>query len=295
MSDQELIDVLEKSGDYRVLRRVDLSGLPTEEQTKFDFDLSCVVVLDLETTGLDPERHAIVELAMRTVWIDVDFNVVALGTSLSWLEDPGEPLSPEIQRLTGLTDADLLGRAIDAAAVSREVLRASLVVSHHARFDRKFFEARFPLLKDLPWGCSCHEVDWPARGFDGRALGSLLTQVGRFSLDAHRAGADVDALITLLMHRFADTGNTVLAELDETSGRETHLIHAFGASFDMKNALKDRGYRWDPQQCVWWCEVEEKDFEDEKRWLLANVYAPRHLPTAKGPRVHRITRRERHR
>jgi len=294
MSDQEIIEELERSGDYKILRRIDLSGLPVVDVPS-DFSLQCAVVLDVETTGLDPYRNSIIELAMRAVWHDEDFHVVALGEPRAWLEDPGELLSPQIVSLTGLTDPDLRGQIIDAEVVAHEVSRAGLVIAHGAGFDRAFFERRFPALKDLPWACSCGEVPWQGRHFDGRGLKALLAQAGFFMPQAHRAGADVDALIALLAHTFADSGRTVLAELVDVSSRTTFRLAAVGANFDVKSELKERGYRWNARECFWWREVEETHLEAEKAWLAASVYAPRHYPSAAGPRVERITSRERHR
>ncbi|PPQ39566.1 DNA polymerase-3 subunit epsilon [Rhodoblastus acidophilus] len=293
MSDHdEVIEVLEKTGDYRVLRRVDLSAIPVVD-IPADFSLQCVVVLDAETTGLDPDRCSIVELALRAVWYDEEFRVVALGEPRSWLEDPGEPLSSEIQKLTGLNDADLHGKVIDAAAVMDIVSQATLVVSHNALFDRRVFEKRFPLLRNLPWACSCREIRWAERGFDGRGLGSLLMQSRLFSDKAHRAGADVDAVIVLLMQRHQD--QTALAELVAAAGRTTWRVSAIGAHYDLKTYLKERGYFWNPRECFWWRELEESQLEAEKAWLASAVYAPRHYPSAPAPAIERITSRERHR
>lgn len=290
---EEMAERLEEAGSYRILRRVDLSKIAHARDVEADFDLSAGLALDMETTGTDPERDSIVALAARVFWFR-DGEIVALGDCGSWLEDPGAPLSAAVGRLTGLADDDLRGQRIDEEAFGKLLLPVDFVVGHNAGFDRKFFEARFPMWRGLAWACSMSEIAWQAHGFDGRGLKGLVMQAGWFSERSHRAGADVDALIALLTHRFGDDGRTALAEMVETARRATWRVVAQGANFDVKSDLKSRGYRWDPRACVWWREVEEGDLASEKDWLAANVYAPRHYPLLPGPAVERVTWRERH-
>ena len=48
------------------------------------------------------------------------------------------------------------------------------------------------------------------------------------------------------------------------------------ASFDQKDVLKRRGYRWDPgddgRPKAWWTEVDEEDVASELRFLETEVY-----------------------
>lgn len=60
------------------------------------------VALDLETTGLDPERDAIIEIGA------VKFRGDEVLEEFSTLINPGRPLPHEISLLTGLTDDELL-------------------------------------------------------------------------------------------------------------------------------------------------------------------------------------------
>jgi DNA polymerase-3 subunit epsilon len=223
------IAAIEATGDFRLLRRLRVEDLSRVESPSFT-DLR-VVALDVETTGLDPAYDRIVELAARPFWANPETcEVINVEPPCSWLEDPGQALSPEIKGLTGLADADLVGQAIDERAAVGLLVSADLIVAHHAVFDRPFVERRLPAAAGRRWACSCVEPGWRAHGFDGRALGWLLMQAGLFqSGRSHRAGVDVDALIGLLAHRLP-SGSTVLKELYETASRPTLRFRAVGVS-----------------------------------------------------------------
>lgn len=104
-------------------------------------------------------------------------------------------LAPEITRITGITDEMLEGQRIDRDAALTMLSSAELLVAHHAVFDLAFAKKRLRQIKESAWACSCHEVDWAERGYEGRALGWLMSQSGLFT-DTHRAAADVWALFT---------------------------------------------------------------------------------------------------
>lgn len=273
--------------DFRLLRRLSVTEGRTGDGDPEAPNVG--IVVDVETTGLDPESDVVIELALRRIRFDDDGRVTEIGRAWSWLEDPGRSLSQEIVKLTGLTDADLAGRSIDDAAAARLLRSADLVVAHNASFDRPRVERRLPAAAGLRWACSLAEIDWRGRGFEGRGLGHLLTQAGLFH-EAHRAPDDVDAVIGLLRHRFGD-GSTALGELVATSWRPGWIARAVGASYDGKDDLKRRGYRWNGR--AWWREVADDARDAEAVWLDARIYAPGARAKAVGPEWERVTNKER--
>lgn len=270
--------------DTRTLRRLAIEPGPTGEESAGPDSVAAVV--DVETTGTNPSHDRIIELAIRTVRFDDNGVITEIGRVDRWLEDPGWSLDPEISRLTGLTDSDLLGQEIDVGAAARVLNRADVVIAHHAAFDRKFVEKRLFLARGLPWACSCREIDWPARGFDSRGLGWLLCQMGWFHA-GHRACGDVDALIALLQHRDS-LGRTALRELIDTAATPGWIVRAVGASFDVKDRLKGNGYRWDPACRVWFKEINDVERLAEESWLASNVYTPSARPRAYEPQFEAV-------
>ena len=273
----------------RVLHRLDVREGTTGRGD--DCNTRVGVVVDVETTGTIVMLGAIIELALRSFRFDRNGVVTYIEPVYSWREDPGVPLSSETAAITGLSDADVVGERIDDAEATRLLRSASLVIAHHAGFDRPYVERRLEEVRGLDWACSFRQVDWRARGFDGRTLGYLLHQAGYFHV-GHRAAADVDALLQLLQHQSTD-GKTVIAELVERAEKPSWIVRAEGAAFAAKDTLKERGYRWDADRRTWWIEVEDQARTPEEFWLARNVYAAGLGSRAMGPEFEQVTAAER--
>lgn len=269
--------------DYRVLRRV------PDQHAAGVFEVPPggmrIAIVDCETTGLSPAADSIIELAVMIVIVDASGHVVGHEEPVSWLEQPMFDLAPEITRITGITDEMLEGQRIDRDAALTMLSSAELLVAHHVVFDLAFAEKLLPEIKGSAWACSCHEVDWAERGYEGRALGWLLNQSGLFT-DTHRAAADVWALFTLLTLPDMD-GGTALQELIAVSKRSTVRIEATGSRIEDKEWLKRWGYAWDAGNRVWHKTISANVVDTECEQLaLIHVHHPNLIEQ---------TARERHR
>lgn len=279
------VELLKASPDHRVLRRIGEATL-TVPPVPDGVPTRVGVVVDVETTGLDPARDSIIEFAAQRFRFDATGRITALGVARVWREDPGRPLDAAIMKLTGLTDADLAGQMIDTAEATKMLRTAAVIISHHSAFDAPRLEARLPDAAGRAWACTLNDVDWPGLGFDGRGLGYLLAQAGWFYAQ-HRAEADIGALLHLLAHECPD-GTTVLGNLIARAEQPTVRIDAIDTPYSVKDALKARGYAWDPTRRFWWIEVTEAAAEAEQIWLQRNGC---HRP----PRLTPVTWFERHR
>lgn len=276
---------LEQFPSYRVLRALNVNA-GSDSLAPLRSGERIAVVVDSETTGLDPVEDRLIEIAAQRFTFDETGQINSIESVRSWLEDPGRTLPDKIVELTGLTDSQLAGRRFDEAELLAHLESADLIIAHNAAFDRPFFDSRFPELRGRRWACSLSQLDWSALGFEGRALGHLVMQSGWF-FEGHRAGADVNAL-TVLLSNIAPDGRTVFSHLLEACNGETVRIEAIGAPFEVKESLKQRGYRWDGNGRFWWRELNSEAASEEFEWLDGHVYFGRG-----GPRTSTITARER--
>lgn len=248
-----------------------------------------VAVIDVETTGTDPLVDQVIDLGYVILQVDAEGDIVDILAVRAALADPGTPLPERISRLTGLTDNDLRGKAIDLDLVEDDFAQVDVFVAHNARFDASFIRQLLPSTARAAWACSLNDFDWLMdAGLDGRALGHLLAQAGFYN-DGHRALADVISLIHLLAYPLP-TGGTVMRALLANASQDTWRVEAMRAPFSARAILKARGYRWDIAARVWWTEVKDGAIEAEELWLFRHV-----LPDGPSPRLVSMTWHQRHR
>lgn len=264
---------LEQNPDYRVLRR--LAPVLHYERTA-QGPVMRVLVLDTETTGLDHGRDKIIELAMLRVNVDTTTGLpVGEVVVFDELEDPGQPISKEVQALTGISNDMVQGKHLDEARIAALLEGVDLVIAHNAAFDRPFCEARIPAFSNLAWGCSFAEIDWKSEGHGSAKLEYLALEKGWF-YDAHRAETDCHALLAVLCEPLPSSRQSGLAKIIASSQGPSYRLQATQAPFDAKDALKSRAYRWNAEQRVWHTRLDsEEQLGAECAWLKTNVYAGR--------------------
>ncbi len=262
---------LETHPDYRVLRRL---------QPRLDWPESVpgqtvrhVLLLDTETTGLNQAKDKIIELAMLRIAVDVASGLpVGLAQVYDGLEDPGAPISREIEMLTGISTAMVRNQRLDEARIAELLADVDLVIAHNADFDRPFAEARIPQFCNLAWACSLADIDWKEQGRNSAKLESLALELGYF-YDAHRAEIDCHALLAILARPLPRSNSTGLAHLMIKAEQPSYRLYANNAPFDAKDKLKARGYRWSVEQKVWNTRINGMSaLQAECDWLKANAY-----------------------
>jgi DNA polymerase-3 subunit epsilon/ATP-dependent DNA helicase DinG len=95
-----------------------------------------MVALDIETTGLDPNRDAIIEIAA------VRFSGHRVEAEWNKLVNPGRPIPAMITQLTGISN-EMVRNAPPLKAVIREFadfVGDDPVVGHNVRFDLGFLQ-----------------------------------------------------------------------------------------------------------------------------------------------------------
>lgn len=229
-------------------------------------------VLDVETTGMVAQSDKIIEVGIRTFRFHRETGqVLSRDEGYGELQDPGEPISPEITRITGITDAMVQGKHIDWNRAHALLEQAQIVIAHNASFDRPFVDKICTISGSKIWGCSFRHIDWREKGFPSQKLEILAIYHGFFN-DAHRALADADTLLHLLHMPDPQLGTPYLKELLGNARRRSALILAVNSPFETKGILRERGYRWNSERKVWLLSVYADQCEAEKEWLTQNVY-----------------------
>lgn len=275
---EALASILEASGAYRVLRRLEpRTPTPAPDGERVRLGL----FVDVETTGLDHRQDEIIELAM------IPFRYGETGTLFEVLEpfhayrQPSRPIPPDITALTGIDDDVVAGKMIDPDVVGAFAAPAALVVAHNAAFDRRFLERLSPAFSTKPWACSMRQVDWASEGFEGVKLAYLAANAG-FFYDRHRATNDCLAALELLARPLPRSGVSGLTALLDQARRPSWRLSAEGAPFAMKDQLKARGYRWSGEEGVpprcWYIDVSDADLAEEQRFLAVEIYVGDQAP-----------------
>jgi len=268
-----LAQQLERHPDYRVLRRL-VPQLQFGAAT--GSSIQRLLVLDTETTGLEHSRDKIIELALLRVDIDTATGLPCGSVQVyDGLEDPGQPIPDIVRKITGIDDSMVVGQKLDEARIAELLDGVDLVVAHNAGFDRPFVEARLPAFVAKAWACSFADIDWKQEGRDSAKLTALALDLGVF-YDAHRAEMDCHALLAVLQATMPVAGHTGLAHLLTAAEGTRFRLQATGAPFDAKDALKERGYRWDGANKVWHTRLDdEASLQLECDWLAVQVYRGR--------------------
>lgn len=223
------------------------------------------LILDVETTGINPEEDKIIEIGLLEFGLIEGDGEPHIMNLYGALEDPGQPLSPEIQKLTGLNDAVLSGQRISWDYVRGLMQRAAIVVAHNAEFDRSFIERRPELAEVKPhWACSMKHIDWEAKGFRTRALNYLAADHGFVNPFAHRALFDCATTFRLVSPYFN--------ELVQRSYLREVRVSAVQAAFEMKDKLRNNRYRWDNQRRCWFKDILEDALHSERDFLQKEIY-----------------------
>jgi ATP-dependent DNA helicase DinG len=183
------------------------------------------VALDLETTGLDPERDAILEVGavrFRVLFSDGTVRTHVLDTWSS-LINPGRPIPIHIQQLTGIMHEDVLQAPRFSQVISplHRFVQHQPLVGHNVAFDLSFLRSHnVPLANPAVDTFELAGILMPhAARYSLSRLGKAL---GLQDLGSHRALDDARAtqqLFVALLELASQLPRTVLQEINRLAAR----------------------------------------------------------------------------
>lgn len=187
------------------------------------------VFLDVETTGLNPSRDRITEIAV--VYSD---GINILKTE-STLVNPECRIPAMITSLTGITN-DMVAKAPKFSAIAKwliEAIQDALVIGHNVRFDHGFLSAEFSRIGyplRIQTACTLRlakhhlKEKQPSYG-----LGKLCAHLGIQQQSAHRAAADAEASAKLFSLLYANSGCERFEDFINLESRKLALPPQMGA------------------------------------------------------------------
>lgn len=172
-----------------------------------------IVIFDTETTGLLKPDNSPLEAQPKII----EFYGVAVNEDFEILDEvnefiyPGEPVSKEITRITGIKDSDLKGKpefGHFAERINNLFKDADLSVAHNIAFDNGMLEVEMKRL-DMIRNLAVHDLCTvnhllPIYGYR-ISLSALYKKLFNTFFKAHRAKNDVFALITIF-HKLIENG-----------------------------------------------------------------------------------------
>lgn len=171
-----------------------------------------LVFLDIETTGLNPDTHEIIELG--AILVEQTFDATGRGNlrvlkEAEWKIIPEhiETADPEALRINGYSQEDWknavsLNRALTEF---KELARGGIAVGHNVSFDLSFIEKAFRKEK-LVYPLHYHKLDtislayaklWDKKDAQTFSLKALCEYFGIVNEKAHTALADTRATLAL--------------------------------------------------------------------------------------------------
>lgn len=149
-----------------------------------------LLVLDCETTGMDPEVDKVVELAGAVI----DLKKSRVSETFSALVDPGMPIPPDAMGVHHILDRQVAGKPTLRETKDKFVAAMTpfIPVAHNAEFDSKFIDIGID-----DWICTfrCAKHIWPdCPSFSNQTLRyylKLFKEPEAKAMPPHRAKADV--------------------------------------------------------------------------------------------------------
>ena len=219
--------------------------------------LNPVLILDTETTALDPKEGHCIEVAVSLY----DTEAGGVLESYSSLIRAEENPAVHVNRIT----PSLLRMAPPAQEVWARIRelgeKVDLVLAHNASFDRAW--AVEP--QNKRWICTMHDLAWSCKpDLDARmSLVQLLLAHGLGVSHAHRAAVDVES-ITRLLDRVEETrcmtGISILSLLAGALAPRSRLIAL--VNFAEKEKPKAKGFSWNAETKEWCKSVPSEKVEE---------------------------------
>lgn len=219
-------------------------------------------IIDLETTGVDPAEHSIIEIASVDLRQDR-----TIGNHQSTLVNPHRDVPPESSAVHHLIGDDLVN-APDLADVLERFTGAGAYIAHNCDFERKYLAQHFG---SAPWVCTYKVAlrAWPdAPGHNLQTLRywrghARPFNIPRAQIDPHRALSDCIVTAAILDELLNEVGWTNMIRWSSEPPLLTYC--RFGTKH--KGKRYDAIAAEDPSYLTWI--IEKSDLDADTKWNAA--------------------------
>lgn len=205
------------------------------------------LILDTETTGLDPAKDSVIEIGAVLYSVEHATTLIQVSTlTHAVTENPAEAINRiPSSALRSLAERNPWSPAVGVDAFEALVNDADVIVAQRAEFDRAFLSGFW---HSKPWACTKFDFSWPKQTREGESLVALALEHGIGVASAHRALADCQ-LIAALFDRMSSFG----ADLQQMFARAMRPKGIFMAlvPFEEKDKAKSAGFQWDGATKRW--------------------------------------------
>ena len=212
-----------------------------------------LLILDTETTGLDPEQHHCIEVG--AVLFDVPHRAVLSQVSflLPCESNDAEAINGIAAPVSRLPQPWQSGLACFEALLES----ADVVLAHNAAFDRQWFgHGPLPGI-NKPWLCSMEDLRWPAERQlrPNPSVRDLALAYGVPVWAAHRALTDC-IYLAQVFERCAELEQLV------AEGLEPRRLYRARVSYEERHRAREAGFRWnDPVSGAWTRRLSQREVE----------------------------------
>ncbi|CAK6694670.1 3'-5' exonuclease [Synechococcus sp. BA-124 BA4] len=210
-----------------------------------------LLILDTETTGLDPEHDHCIEVGAVLFHVSSRAVLSQLSLLLPCQSNAAEGINgidAAVSRLDQPWQAGLL-------YFQELVASADVIVAHNAAFDRAWF-GRGPLPAiDKPWLCSMDDLRWPSerRLKASPSVRDLALAYGIPVWAAHRALTDC-IYLAQVFERCDALESLLLA------GLEPRRLYRAELPYDQRHRAREAGFRWnEPVARAWSRRLSERE------------------------------------